>query len=46
MMREEQTVSAEAVRVEPRRILDTANLDASERNRTFLTHRPAADVRH
>ena len=38
MAGEEQTVSAEAVRAELRRVLGSANFDASERNRRFLIH--------
>lgn len=38
MVREKQTVSAQAMRTELRRILDSARFDASDRNRKFLTH--------
>jgi adenylate cyclase len=38
MVREEQTVSADAVRAELNRILKSHGFDASERNRSFLTH--------
>jgi TolB-like protein len=38
MVREEQAVSADAVRAELSRILASPSFDASERNRSFLTH--------
>ena len=38
MVREEQAVSADAVRAELDRILASPRFDASERNRSFLTH--------
>jgi adenylate cyclase len=38
MVREEQAVSADAVRAELARILGSPHFDASERNRSFLAH--------
>ena len=38
MVREEQAVSADAVRAELSRILASPHFDASERNRSFLTY--------